>query len=197
MATAKSNVVVIGSKSHGEIDKAEQIGYAGPDLVPGSYVVKTGKTWILKTNKNGDPMISVPLNVEFPKGHPKAKFNGASVWYSMNLTEQAAPFNNRFLDACDIDPKRFHGAKAQTEPGSGDNQKIVKMKGLDGDFIELGGHLLTVAVKKNGNYLNVDAFAPYDPEAASATEDEAEENEAPWDEDETDGGTDSDPDDDF
>lgn len=97
--------ISVGSQA-AEVEPGGGSSYDGPLPPKGIYrcVIKGLK---MKTNKNKDYMISGPAEIDEPASSPKAKYNGYTIWFQLNVTKQGAGYVNNFLDALGFSRKAF------------------------------------------------------------------------------------------
>lgn len=71
--------------------------YDGP-LPPKNTLLRVKvKQLKLKLNKNDTPMLNCVVEVDMPKGHNDAKYNGCPAWWNGNITRESAGYINAFL----------------------------------------------------------------------------------------------------
>lgn len=155
--------------------------YDGEKPPAGVYAVKLTRLSV-KANKNGDPMLNGLLIVSEPKGAAKAKYNGYTIWFNQNVTEQGGPYVKQFLAALGLTWAEFRNKcvlegdmpQAKDEPATR-VMKIGSVKFNDGNE-----PALRVATKEgnyNGPKLDVSQFLK--PRGVTdAEEDAAEEDDA-------------------
>ena len=109
--------------------EAGQSNFYDGDVPPrGVYrFVVRGDMLRMKTNCNGDPMLSGLAEIREPKGSDKAKYNGYGMWFQQNVTKQGAPYVNNFLDTLGFNRKAFWGTGGVTidENDADEDRNIV------------------------------------------------------------------------
>lgn len=83
-----------------EVKEAEAGSYAPYDgpLPPKNTMLRVKvKQLRLKVNKNNDYMLNCVVEVDMPKGHDSAKYNGCPAWWNGNITKESAGYVNAFL----------------------------------------------------------------------------------------------------
>lgn len=115
-----------------KVDAAENFIYLGPKPTGGVYPVIL-KRMVLKTNKNGDPMLSGIAEIQAKKSDPRARFNGYAIFWNQNVTNQGAKYINAFLDALGLSRKRFweNGLITDGEAGTGRAPAVTRICGKD------------------------------------------------------------------
>lgn len=107
--------------------------YDGPELKTGVYEgVLTRLT--VKENRNGDDMLNGLFQI---RDDTKAQYNGASLWFNQNITDQGKPYMLLFLKAIGLSWKDFTD-RSVTEDKERPTKllKIGKVKFNDGNEVK-------------------------------------------------------------
>lgn len=85
-----------------DADEPEELqtfdAYDGPTPPAGVYHFVL-KRLSVRENRNKDDMLNGLVEIRMPKGDERAKYNGWSVWFNQNVTDQGKPYVLQFLKA--------------------------------------------------------------------------------------------------
>jgi hypothetical protein len=175
---------------------ASGTGYAGPDLVKGSYVCKIKRATIGQINKEGEnkgkPRISILLEVCGPES--AKEYFGHPIWDGLNIIGGSEGFVNAFLhgltdgsqSAKDAVEKAFwppNGPNAKRETNKAGTKAEVHIKKI-GKYPIMspkGEHLVQVVAvpdSYNGKFrATVDQYIPYPGKQKTISDDDVDDDD--------------------
>lgn len=99
--------------------------YGGKTPPLGTYRNKVVSAKYNEENRNGDPYITVRMNIDHDEDEPKSRFNGYSRTANLTINEAQAKYNKQFCEAVGITAKALH------RPVIEDDGTIIKFGATD------------------------------------------------------------------
>lgn len=158
--------------------------YDGPPLPFTGVMPCKLKRLRMKTNKNGDDMLSGLLEVHAPsKKDPKHKWHGAPLWFNLNQTEQGAPYTRAFLEGMGVKWTDFVNRTMLDEEEPPNVTKLGKLKltGEETVKVALKGSKTSSAYPEKK--AEVASWVQWDGKAAPADDDLDEDDDEDYDDD--------------